>query len=100
MKIQQEAFFFLTEDLHYASKKRYYRKRPNNYGLTHGAHREENVLTDSHQIHIINFDLPSMNRFIEDIARPFYHSIIYDTKNWQERLTLKQISQFHDPEPV
>ena len=45
-----------------------------NYGLTHGDHRKGNVLTDGHQIHIIDFDLPSMNWFMEDVAPQFQES--------------------------
>ena len=60
---------------------------PSNYGLTHGDHREGNVLCDGHQIHIIDFDLPSMNWLMEDVARPFFDSIINDTQNWQDKIT-------------
>jgi Ser/Thr protein kinase RdoA (MazF antagonist) len=67
----------------------YYKVRTssfNNYGLTHGDHREGNVLTDGKKIHIIDFDLPSLNWFMEDIARPFFHSIIWEDKNWCSKL--------------
>ncbi len=59
----------------------------NNYGLTHGDHREGNVLTDGKLIHIIDFDLPSFNWFMEDIARPFFDSIIWDKPVWSEKLS-------------
>ena len=62
------------------------KQTPKNYGLTHGDHREGNVLTDGHQIHIIDFDLPSINWFMEDVARPFFYPIVHDAKNWQEKL--------------
>ena len=55
------------------------------YGLTHGDHREGNVLTDGHQVHIIDFDLPSMNWFTEDVTRPFFDSIVHDKRNWQDK---------------
>ena len=67
----------------------YYKVRAissNNYGLTHGDHREGNVLTDGKNIHIIDFDLPSFNWFMEDVARPFFHSIIWEEKNWTDKL--------------
>ena len=56
-----------------------------NYGLTHGDPREGNVLTDGHQIHIIDFDLPSQNWFMEDVVRPFFHPIVHDENNWQDK---------------
>ncbi|MCX7114494.1 MAG: phosphotransferase [Gammaproteobacteria bacterium] len=56
------------------------------YGLTHGDHREGNVLRHGREIHIIDFDLPSMNWFTEDVARPFFHSIVLDEKNWQDKI--------------
>ncbi|EHL31407.1 TPA: phosphotransferase [Legionella pneumophila] len=67
----------------------YYKVRSsslNNYGLTHGDHREGNVLTDGKEIHIIDFDLPSFNWFMEDVARPFFHSIIWEETNWSDKL--------------
>jgi len=70
----------------------YYKTRPsffNNYGLTHGDHREGNVLTDGKLIHIIDFDLPSFNWFMEDIARPFFDSIIWDKPAWSEKLSVQ-----------
>ncbi|MDF1678529.1 MAG: phosphotransferase [Legionellaceae bacterium] len=57
-----------------------------NFGLTHGDHREGNVLTDGKQIHIIDFDLPSNNWFMEDVARPFFHPIVYNEKSWASKL--------------
>lgn len=57
-----------------------------NFGLTHGDHREGNVLTDGQQIHIIDFDLPSNNWFMEDVARPFFHPIVHNEANWQNKL--------------
>lgn len=57
-----------------------------NYGLTHGDHREGNVLTDGTQVHIIDFDLPSLNWFTEDLFRPFFDSIIYNRTNWQDKI--------------
>lgn len=57
-----------------------------NYGLTHGDHREGNVLTDGKLINIIDFDLPSMNWFTEDVARPFFHSIIHDEGHWKNKI--------------
>lgn len=58
----------------------------NNYGLTHGDHREGNVLTEGQSIHIIDFDLPSYNWFTEDVIRPFFHPIIHDEKEWFDKL--------------
>lgn len=58
----------------------------NNYGLTHGDHRKGNVLTDGKAIHIIDYDLPRFNWFMEDIARPFFSSIVWDEQNWQDKL--------------
>ena len=57
-----------------------------NYGLTHGDHREGNVLTDGNQVHIIDFDLPSLNWFTEDLFRPFFDSIVSNKQNWQEKM--------------
>lgn len=57
-----------------------------NYGLTHGDHREGNVLTDGKQIHIIDFDLPSLNWFTEDLFRPLFDSIIHNRTNWQDKI--------------
>lgn len=57
-----------------------------NYGLTHGDHRKGNVLSDGHIIHIIDFDLPSMNWFMEDVVRPFFNSIIHNEMNWQDKI--------------
>ncbi|MCH9763359.1 MAG: phosphotransferase [Gammaproteobacteria bacterium] len=57
-----------------------------NFGLTHGDHREGNVLTDGEQVHIIDFDLPSKNWFMEDLARPFFHPIIHDEENWLDKM--------------
>lgn len=54
-----------------------------NYGLTHGDHREGNVLSHAAHVHIIDFDLPSMNWFMEDFVRPFFHSIIHDETEWR-----------------
>lgn len=66
----------------------YFNKRamtPQNFGLTHGDHREGNVLTDGKAINIIDFDLPSFNWFMEDFSRPFFNPIIQNDKNWQEK---------------
>ncbi len=57
-----------------------------NYGLTHGDHREGNVLTDGKQIHMIDFDLPSLNWFTEDLFRPFFDSIVHNKTNWQDKM--------------
>lgn len=62
------------------------KKTSKNYGLTHGDHREGNVLTDNKQVHFIDFDLPSINWFTEDLFRPFFDSIIHDQTNWQNKL--------------
>jgi Ser/Thr protein kinase RdoA (MazF antagonist) len=67
----------------------YYKVRTSsstNYGLTHGDHREGNVLTDGKNIHIIDFDLPCFNWFMEDFARPFFHSIIWEEDSWVDKL--------------
>lgn len=61
------------------------KQTPENYGLTHGDHREGNVLSNGKQIHIIDFDLPSMNWFTEDVARPLFDSIVHDKRNWQDK---------------
>ncbi len=58
-----------------------------NLGLTHGDHREGNVLSDGHHVHIIDFDLPSFNWFMEDFTRPFFHSIIHDDVSWKQKIT-------------
>lgn len=57
-----------------------------NFGLTHGDHREGNVLTDGKQIHIIDFDLPSNNWFMEDVARPFFHPIVHNEQSWASKV--------------
>jgi len=67
----------------------YLKSRPQtsiNYGLTHGDHREGNVLTDGKQVNIIDFDLPSLNWYTEDLFRPFFDSIVSDKKNWQDKI--------------
>lgn len=65
------------------------RKQTNaNYGLTHGDHREGNVLSHAGHVHIIDFDLPSMNWFMEDFVRPFFHSIIHDETVWRCQFAL------------
>jgi Ser/Thr protein kinase RdoA (MazF antagonist) len=62
----------------------YFSKRPRtnlNFGLTHGDHREGNVIANANEINIIDFDLPSFNWFTEDVFRPFFQSWIDgDTK--------------------
>ena len=57
-----------------------------NYGLTHGDHREGNVLTDGKQLHLIDFDLPSINWFTEDLFRPFFDAIVHNRTNWQDKM--------------
>ena len=55
----------------------YFSTRPRtalNFGLTHGDHREGNVITDGSKINIIDFDLPCFNWFTEDLFRPFFNS--------------------------
>jgi Ser/Thr protein kinase RdoA (MazF antagonist) len=67
----------------------FFNKRPQtseNYGLTHGDHRKGNVLSDGQAIHIIDFDLPSMNWFMEDVVRPFFNSIVHNEMNWQNKI--------------
>lgn len=59
---------------------------PFNYGLTHGDHREGNVLTDGKHVHIIDFDLPSLNWLTEDLFRPFFDSIVHDQTNWRDKV--------------
>lgn len=54
-----------------------------NFGLTHGDHREGNVLASGTKVGIIDFDLPSMNWFMEDFCRPFFHSIVHNETAWQ-----------------
>lgn len=61
-------------------------KNNQNYGLTHGDHREGNVLTDGKQVHLIDFDLPSLNWFTEDLFRPFFDSIVHNRTNWQDKM--------------
>ncbi len=61
-------------------------KNQQNYGLTHGDHREGNVLTDGKQVHLIDFDLPSVNWFTEDLFRPFFDSIVHNQRNWQDKM--------------
>lgn len=68
---------------------RFFRERAQtseNFGLTHGDHREGNVLTDGQQVHIIDFDLPSNNWFMEDVARPFFHPIVHNEKSWVSKV--------------
>ncbi|MDP3562126.1 MAG: phosphotransferase [Legionellaceae bacterium] len=57
-----------------------------NFGLTHGDHREANVITDGQQVHIIDFDLPSKNWFMEDVARPFFYPLMHDQTNWRDKI--------------
>lgn len=57
-----------------------------NYGLTHGDHRKGNVLSDGQKIHIIDFDLPSMHWFMEDVVRPFFNAIVHNETNWQDKI--------------
>ena len=55
-----------------------------NFGLTHGDHREGNIITDGRRIHFIDFDLPSLNWFTEDFFRPFFQSIIHNDYSWKK----------------
>lgn len=64
------------------------KQTPSNYGITHGDHREGNVLSHMGKAHFIDFDLPSMNWFMEDFARPFFHSIIFDETDWKIQFPL------------
>lgn len=72
-----------------------------NYGLIHGDHRKGNVLTDGQQIHLIDFDLPRLCWFMDDISRPFFSSIMLGHMNWQSKLlpyikgyrSIKQLKQ-------
>lgn len=57
-----------------------------NYGLTHGDHREGNVLSDGKQVHLIDFDLSSLNWFTEDLFRPFFDAIVHNRTNWQDKI--------------
>jgi Ser/Thr protein kinase RdoA (MazF antagonist) len=61
-------------------------KTSDNFGIIHGDHREGNVLTDGKQIHIIDFDLPCWDWFMEDLVRPFYNGVIDDDNHWQDKL--------------
>lgn len=57
-----------------------------NFGLTHGDHREGNVITDGKQLHIIDFDLPCQNWFTEDVFRPFFDSVVNNHMQYQDKL--------------
>ncbi len=56
------------------------------YGLTHGDHRKGNVLTDGHVVNIIDFDIPRLCWFIEDLIRPFFSAIAEESTHWQSKL--------------
>ena len=64
----------------------YYPRDLRNYGLTHGDHRKGNVLTDGKVVNIIDFDLPRLCWFIEDIIRPFFSAIAEESTHWQSKL--------------
>ena len=53
-----------------------------NFGLTHGDHREANVLAKNNHVHFIDFDLPCKNWFLEDFSRPFFNPIVHDENKW------------------
>ena len=57
-----------------------------NFGLTHGDHREGNVITDGKDLHIIDFDLPCQNWFTEDVFRPFFDSVINDNPCYKNKI--------------
>lgn len=65
---------------HYFQKE----KHKNNFGLTHGDHREANVLTDGQQVSFIDFDLPCWNWFQEDLIRPFFNGVMDDNPQWKD----------------
>lgn len=67
-------------------KKHYFQKEKNRnkFGLTHGDHREANVLTDGQQVSFIDFDLPCWNWFQEDLIRPFFNGVIDDNPQWKD----------------
>tara|TARA_B100000749_G_scaffold274628_2_gene259188 strand:- start:181 stop:1140 length:960 start_codon:yes stop_codon:yes gene_type:complete len=54
-----------------------------NFGLTHGDHREGNILAHHHNAFFIDFDLPSRNWFMDDFCRPFFDAISYGKNTWQ-----------------
>lgn len=57
-----------------------------NFGLTHGDHRQGNVLTNGKTLHIIDFDLPAHNWFSEDVFRPFFDSILENDQNYKNKI--------------
>lgn len=54
-----------------------------NFGLTHGDHREGNVITNGKILNIIDFDLPCHNWLSEDLFRPFFDSIVNDNLSYK-----------------
>lgn len=57
-----------------------------NFGLTHGDHREGNVITDDTALHIIDFDLPCHNWFTEDVFRPFFDSVVNNDPRYKGKI--------------
>ncbi len=57
-----------------------------NFGLIHGDHRKGNVLNDGQKIHFIDFDLPRYYWFMDDVARPFFSSILQKQTHWENKL--------------
>jgi len=55
------------------------------YGLTHGDHRTANILYDSKQVYIIDFDEPVYHWFMADIARPFLELSSTPFSDWQDK---------------
>ena len=53
-------------------------KNDANFGLTHGDHRDANVIWNSKTATIIDFDEPVYNFFMADIVRPFIN--FYESK--------------------
>lgn len=61
-------------------------KSNTNFGLTHGDHREGNVITNGKDVHIIDFDLPCQNWFTEDVFRPFFDSVVNDDFRYKNKI--------------
>lgn len=51
-----------------------------NYGLTHGDHRDANVIFNNNEITFIDFDEPVYNFYLSDIVRPFIYFYENNTK--------------------
>lgn len=84
IKQENESVRFTLDQIAHFMKNR--PKTAMNFGLTHGDHREGNVITDGKEVHIIDFDLPCHNWLTEDVFRPFFDSVVNDDFHYKNKI--------------